>query len=73
MANPQRLGTAWLTALRSAALVVPSAIIPIERNILLNFGLWYYLLLSLQRGTKHALQAEYAARGEVFDLSAGPS
>lgn len=32
----QRLGTAWLTALRSAALVVPSAIIPIERNILLN-------------------------------------
>jgi RES domain-containing protein len=32
----QRLGTAWLTALRSAALVVPSAIIPIERNVLLN-------------------------------------
>lgn len=33
----------------------------------LYFGLWYYLLLSLQRGTKYALQAEYAARGEVFD------
>jgi len=32
----QRLGAAWLTALRSAALVVPSAIIPIERNKLLN-------------------------------------
>lgn len=31
------------------------------------FGLWYYLLLSLQRGTKYALLAEYAARGEVFD------
>ncbi len=31
-----RLGTAWLTALRSVALVVPSAIIPIERNVLLN-------------------------------------
>lgn len=33
----------------------------------LYFGLWYYLLLSLQRGTKYALVAEYAARGEVFD------
>lgn len=33
----------------------------------LYFGLWYYLLLSLQRGTKYALIAEYAARGEVFD------
>lgn len=33
----------------------------------LYFGLWYYLLLSLQRGTKYALLAEYAARGEVFD------
>jgi hypothetical protein len=31
------------------------------------FGLWYYLLLGRQRGTKYALQAEYAARGEVFD------
>lgn len=31
------------------------------------FGLWYYLLLSLQRGTKYALLAEYAARGEAFD------
>lgn len=31
------------------------------------FGLWYGLLLGLQRGTKYALQAEYAARGEVFD------
>jgi hypothetical protein len=33
----------------------------------LYFALWYYLLLSLQRGTKYALLAEYAARGEVFD------
>lgn len=31
------------------------------------FGLWYYLLLGLQRGTKYALRDEYAARGEVFD------
>ncbi len=31
------------------------------------FGLWYYLLLGLQRGTKYGLLAEYAARGEVFD------
>lgn len=31
------------------------------------FGLWYYLLLRLQRGTKYRLIAEYAARGEVFD------
>lgn len=32
----QRLGTEWLTSLRSAVLVVPSAVIPIERNVLLN-------------------------------------
>lgn len=31
------------------------------------FGLWYYLLLVLQRGTKYALIREYQARGEVFD------
>lgn len=31
------------------------------------FGLWYSLLLGLQRGTKYALIAEYKARGEVFD------
>jgi len=31
------------------------------------FGLWYYLLLGLQRRTKYTLIAEYAARGEVFD------
>lgn len=31
------------------------------------FGLWYYLLLGLQRGTKYKLLAEYAARGEEFD------
>ena len=31
------------------------------------FGLWYALLLGLQRGTKYALLAEYAARGEEFD------
>lgn len=31
------------------------------------FGLWYYLLLGLQRGTKYRLIAEYKARGEVFD------
>ena len=30
-------------------------------------GLWYYLLLGLQRGTKYALRDEYAARGEEFD------
>lgn len=31
------------------------------------FGLWYFLLLGLQRGTKYKLLAEYAARGEQFD------
>ncbi len=31
------------------------------------FGLWYALLLGLQRGTKYRLLAEYAARGEAFD------
>jgi hypothetical protein len=31
------------------------------------FGLWYVLLLGLQRGTKYRLLAEYAARGEQFD------
>lgn len=31
------------------------------------FALWYYLLLIRQRGTKYRLQAEYRARGEVFD------
>ncbi|MCB9548984.1 MAG: MAPEG family protein [Myxococcales bacterium] len=31
------------------------------------FGLWYVLLLGLQRGTKYKLLAEYAARGEQFD------
>jgi hypothetical protein len=31
------------------------------------FGLWYYLLLGLQRGTKYRLVREYAARGEAFD------
>jgi hypothetical protein len=31
------------------------------------FGLWYFLLLGLQRGTKYALRDEYAARGEEFD------
>jgi hypothetical protein len=30
-------------------------------------GLWYYLLLGLQRGTKYRLRDEYAARGEEFD------
>ncbi len=31
------------------------------------FGLWYYLLLGLQRGTKYRLRREYAERGEEFD------
>ncbi|MCB9506665.1 MAG: MAPEG family protein [Myxococcales bacterium] len=31
------------------------------------FGVWYGLLLGLQRGTKYKLLAEYAARGEQFD------
>ncbi|MBK6461193.1 MAG: MAPEG family protein [Myxococcales bacterium] len=31
------------------------------------FGLWYTLLLGLQRSTKYKLLAEYAARGETFD------
>ena len=35
-ASLQAIGTAWLTSRRSAALVVPSAIITIERNTLLN-------------------------------------
>lgn len=33
----------------------------------LYFGLWYALLLGLQRGTKYKLKAEYEARGEEFD------
>ncbi len=33
----------------------------------LYFGLWYALLLGLQRGTKYRLLAEYAQRGETFD------
>jgi len=33
----------------------------------LYFGLWYALLLGLQRGTKYRLRDEYAARGETFD------
>jgi RES domain-containing protein len=32
----QTLGTSWLTSGRSAALVVPSAVITVERNVLLN-------------------------------------
>lgn len=32
----QSLGTSWLTSSRSAALIVPSAVIPVERNVLLN-------------------------------------
>ncbi len=32
----QSMGTAWLTSARSAVLIVPSAVIPIERNVLLN-------------------------------------
>ncbi|MFT5684199.1 MAG: hypothetical protein ACI8RZ_005140 [Myxococcota bacterium] len=31
------------------------------------FGLWYALLLGLQRGVKYRLRDEYAARGEEFD------
>lgn len=34
----QLAGTSWLTAGRTAALVVPSAIIPAESNVLLNPG-----------------------------------
>ena len=32
----QTLGTSWLTSGRSAALIVPSAVIPVEQNVLLN-------------------------------------
>ena len=32
----QAIGTAWLRSARTAALSVPSAVIPVERNILLN-------------------------------------
>lgn len=35
------------------------------------FGLWYFLLLALQRGTKYALLAEYAASGQEFDRYSG--
>ena len=31
------------------------------------FGLWYVLLLGLQRGVKYRLRDEYTARGETFD------
>lgn len=32
----QTLGTSWLTSGRSAALIVPSAVITVEQNVLLN-------------------------------------
>jgi RES domain-containing protein len=32
----QALGSSWLSSLRTVALIVPSAVIPIERNVLLN-------------------------------------
>lgn len=32
----QRLGTSWLTSNRSVALIVPSAVIPVEQNVLIN-------------------------------------
>lgn len=32
----QDLGTSWLISGRTAALIVPSAVIPVERNLLLN-------------------------------------
>ena len=35
-ARLQEIGTSWLLSVRSAALVVPSAVITIERNTLLN-------------------------------------
>ncbi len=35
-ASTQALGTAWFDARRSVALVVPSAVVPHERNVLLN-------------------------------------
>jgi hypothetical protein len=31
------------------------------------FGLWYFLLLGLQRGAKYRLKAQYASEGKVFD------
>ena len=34
----QDIGSAWVAASRSVALSVPSAIIPVERNVLLNSG-----------------------------------
>ena len=34
----RRFGTAWLTEKRSAVLLVPSVIIPVETNILINPG-----------------------------------
>lgn len=33
----------------------------------LYFGLWYYLLLFLQRGTKYRLKQEYEKKGKEFD------
>lgn len=35
-ASTQRLGAAWFEARRAVALVVPSAVVPHERNVLLN-------------------------------------
>ncbi|MCP9828191.1 RES family NAD+ phosphorylase [Synechococcus sp. L2F] len=35
-ASLQRLGSSWLTSGRTAALNVPSAVITVERNVLLN-------------------------------------
>lgn len=35
-ASTQRLGTAWVDGRRSAVLVVPSAVVPHETNVLLN-------------------------------------
>jgi RES domain-containing protein len=34
----QDLGTEWVKSSRGVALIVPSAIIPNERNVLLNHG-----------------------------------
>jgi hypothetical protein len=31
------------------------------------FGLWYFLLLGLQRGAKYRLKARYESEGKVFD------
>lgn len=58
LAHTRALGDAWLDAGRSAGLLVPSAVVPIERNLLLNPG--------------HARIGELDARPTAADRAGSP-